>query len=84
MIEEIREMPDVDFEFEKEHLAEKIAPEDKLTAVKKQIEFRKPRRGRTKMPKIVRLLLSERTIPIFEERLGKTAALYRAITAGQL
>ena len=84
LIEEIREMPDVDFEFEKEHLAEKIVPEDKFAAIKKKVEFRKPRRGRTKLPKAVRLLLSERIIPILEERLGNEATLDSSITTGRL
>jgi hypothetical protein len=84
LIEEIREMPDVDFELEKESLAEKVAPEDKIAAIKKKIEFRKPRRGRAKMPKAVRLLLSERIIPILEERLAKHAVSESSIITGEL
>lgn len=79
MLTEIRAMSDVDFELAKEDLAAKVAPEDKLAALKKKMDFRRPERGRIQMPKVVRFLLTERIIPILEERLEN-----KAFITGQL
>ena len=68
--EKVRALSDVQFEVEKENLAEEVKPEDKLAKLRKTIVERRPGNRGPKPSKAAKFLLDERIIPILEERLA--------------
>jgi len=69
LAEKVRGMSDVDFELEKEKLAQQLKPKDKIHELREQMNQRRPYRSRPKVSRLVRYLLGDRVIPILEERL---------------
>jgi hypothetical protein len=69
LFERARALSEIDFEVEKLALANQIKPRDRIEELQKEIEWRLPHHK--KQPKLVRFLLSDRIIPILEERLRK-------------
>lgn len=70
MLDRVRRMSDVDFELEKEKLAMELKPANKIEYLHKQIERCSPYQRRPKISKPGRYFLSDRIIPILEERLA--------------
>ena len=70
LIDRARRMSDVDFEMEKENLAEELRPRNVLDDLRAEIEARQPYQRRPRMSKTGRFLLSPIIIPILEERLA--------------
>jgi hypothetical protein len=70
VLEKTRHMSDMDFELEKEQLAEQIKPKDTIKDLRAEIEARAPHVRQPHMSRMGRFLLSERIIPILEQRLA--------------
>ena len=69
LFERARALSEIDFEVEKLTLANEIKPRDRIEELQKEIEWRLPQHK--KQPKLTRFLLSDRIIPILEDRLRK-------------
>jgi len=69
LFERARALSEIDFEVEKLTLADAIKPRDRIEELQKEIERRLPHHR--KQSELVRFLLSDRIIPILEERLRK-------------
>jgi hypothetical protein len=69
LFERARALSEIDFEVEKLTLANQIKPRDRIEELQKEIEWRLPQHK--KQPKLTRFLLSDRIIPILEDRLNK-------------
>lgn len=67
--EKVRRMPEMDFELNKEKLVESFRPPDRLKELRAELERRSPHVRQANLSKVGRFLLSERLIPILEERL---------------
>ena len=67
LFERARALSEIDFEVEKLNLANEIKPRDRIDELRQEIEWRLPQHK--KRPKLTRFLLSDRIIPILEERL---------------
>jgi hypothetical protein len=70
LFERARALSEIDFEVEKLTLADQIKPRDRIDELQKEIEWRLPHHK--KQPKLVLFLLSDRIIPILEDRLRKS------------
>jgi hypothetical protein len=71
LADRIRQMPEVDFEMEKDKLIEELAPKARIKELKAEIKARHPRRGKHRGSRLTRYFLNERIIPILEERLAR-------------
>jgi len=71
LAERIRQMPEVDFEMEKNNLIEELAPQARLKELKAELEARNPRLARAYRSPLARYFLNDRIIPILEERLAR-------------
>ena len=69
LFERARSLSEIDFEVEKLPLANEIKPRDRIDELQREIERRLP--DQRKQPRLVRFLLSDRIIPILEDRLRK-------------
>ncbi len=72
VLDQARQMSDMDFELAKEKLAEQIAPQEKIKDLRAEIEARLPHVRRPQMSRLGRSLLSDNIIPILEQRLANT------------
>lgn len=72
VLDQARQMSDMDFELAKEKLAEQIAPPDKIKNLRAEIEARLPHVRKPQMSRVGRSLLSDNIIPILEQRLANT------------
>ncbi len=70
VLDQARQMSDMDFELAKEKLAAQIAPPDKIKNLRNEIEARLPHARRPQMSRLGRSLLSDNIIPILEQRLA--------------
>jgi hypothetical protein len=66
---QVRRMSPVDFEMEKEKLAAAFKPQDRMQDLRREVERRVPHGRQAHFSRVGRFLLSERIIPILEERL---------------
>ena len=69
LVERVRRMSQVDFEMGKEKLAEEFTPRDRMKDLRTEVERRAPHGRQAQLSRVGRFLLSERVIPILEERL---------------
>lgn len=67
LFERARALSEIDFEVQKLTLADAIKPRDRIEELQKEIEWRLPQHKQ--QPKLVRFLLSDRIIPVLENRL---------------
>jgi len=74
LLERARSMSDMDFEMEKESLAQEMKPRDRLKELREELQARSPHQGRPHLSKVGNFLLAERLIPILEQRLNQKAA----------
>lgn len=78
LMEKVRCLPEVDFEMNKEKLAEELIPKDRLKDLRAEAERRSPHGRRAQLSRVGRFLLTPRIIPILEERLqGNNVAASR-------
>ncbi len=77
LLERTRRLPEVEFEMEKDKLAQEILPQDRMKALRAEVERRAPHPHQARFSRLGRFLLGERIIPILEERLqsGPLAAV---------
>jgi hypothetical protein len=69
LAERVRRMSQVDFELAKEKLAEEFTPKDRMKDLRAEVERRAPHGRQAHFSRVGRFLLSERIIPLLEERL---------------
>ncbi|MBI4862179.1 MAG: hypothetical protein HY815_18265 [Candidatus Riflebacteria bacterium] len=73
LTEEVRKMTDAEFEMEKESVAARLEPEDKVKKLRKELDERLPHKRRG-FSGLSEHLLDDRVVPILEERLGRGAS----------
>lgn len=69
VMDRARQLSNIDFEMEKEKLAQELKPKDKMRELRDQLEARAPHGKKPRLSKVGRFLLNERIIPILKERL---------------
>lgn len=74
LVERVRSMSDMDFEMEKDRLAQEMKPRERMKELREELQARNPHQGPPLLTKVGRFLLSERIIPILEQRLSQKVA----------